>query len=1082
MTKEENSHDSTTSPRQGTGEREAGRGALPSELMRRFRPECYSDSSDKVAYQLDRSQLEYQLESLTSRNETHDFELFCRKLCERTICPNLRPSTGPEGGGDSKADTETYAVAEELSQMFYVGSPSSGSERWAFAFSAKKDWSSKVRNDVKGIAETGRGYDRIVCVTSRFARAKTRADLEDELKLKYEIPVEIHDRSWIVEEVIEKDRRDLAFNYLKVGAEREDTGQLGPNDYSRTNQLESIERALKAPENFRGIEYQMVAEALIAAKLSRNLEQPRVDVDGRFERARRLAQKYGSHRQRLKVEYEIILTAFWWYNDFEFVNLSYDDLEQFLLPEDHVKNVQFLSGIGQLLVVSVVHGHLTLAESKLVERCGRLRRRLEGIAQEDTQPNSALEARTLLIVWDLNMAHVLGQPEKLPEIWLGFQGVLESSKPLGEYEFQGLEKLIWAAGQVAGSDPEYSALVEDLSALISDRRGDAAGARVLVQRARQLDFDQRYEIIRLLGKALQGLGREEYKYELIDALKLLSLAYRSAGLLWAARSSCFMALSITVSQETEEIEIRTELFPSLKFLVWVSLELCHLPDMLTALHLLIQINGSAALSEEDRESLPDEWHQFDGVLACRIVNCTNEELSILEAAPDLLEASHLFFSRMALLYSLGYEEQLVKEGFIEAGQDPDDVRRIFSNLSRIPASKRVQGPLITNSEDGQTFQTQVLGLAVSVHCSGTEASLLLGEAVVGAIEAFFATACELGVAPNSEAFDIEIVERDEVQEPSFRLDLDLMRGEISWPNGRSPSDFKFQSPAVSFLTEAAGSVMSAACFIPDAETTLGRLYRDELVVQRIVMFTTTPNSYHRAFGRTLTRLQYQVDEEDRVFIMRSRPSFLEHDGETTNTDDPIDPLSHKGLQVQSVINVHLWDRAKWSGAGFFEIEIEGRKAPVFSLIFRDRDAATRIFEHWRLRFGREDLNNDLYLAIIRGVSPDDPAHYKVLVTSTRSDANNGQLSGRVGQVGRFMTVPADEIVNLERFLRSYRQSECFLFAPCILQGESAEPIMEIAILKKGLSIREARDIGPDEVEAMALPERFGFSLLKRQVG
>ncbi|HHL2320162.1 TPA: hypothetical protein ACQ3Y4_000010 [Pseudomonas aeruginosa] len=92
-----------------------------------------------MSYLLDAKMLEYCLESITSRNEMHDFEIFCRKLCERMICPNLKPSTGPEGGGDSKADAETYPVAEEIAEHTYIGNVAGGQERWAFAFSAKKN-------------------------------------------------------------------------------------------------------------------------------------------------------------------------------------------------------------------------------------------------------------------------------------------------------------------------------------------------------------------------------------------------------------------------------------------------------------------------------------------------------------------------------------------------------------------------------------------------------------------------------------------------------------------------------------------------------------------------------------------------------------------------------------------------------------------------------------------------------------------------------------------------------------------------------------------------------------------------------
>lgn len=257
---------------------------LPSAFMRKLRPEYYSDTEGGTAYALDASTLDHHLETITSRNQTHDLELFCRKLCERAICPNLRPQTGPDGGGDSKADTETHPVASEISR-FYIGQANSGGERWAFAFSAKKTWAAKVRSDVHGLVETGRPYHRIICVTSRYAKAKTRAALEDELTQRYARPITVHDRSWIIKEVIENDRKDIAFNYLGVGEAKVDPLHQGPTDYSRAQQLADLEKQFDDQDSFRGMELQRVTEALVAAKLSRNLERPRTETDGRFLRA-----------------------------------------------------------------------------------------------------------------------------------------------------------------------------------------------------------------------------------------------------------------------------------------------------------------------------------------------------------------------------------------------------------------------------------------------------------------------------------------------------------------------------------------------------------------------------------------------------------------------------------------------------------------------------------------------------------------------------------------------------------------------------------------------------------------------------
>jgi hypothetical protein len=83
--------------------------------------------------------------------------------------------------------------------------------------SAKKKWAEKVRSDVAGIIGTARGYQKIYCVTGQFARARDRARIEDELTSQHGVTVTILDRTWIVEQVIDGDRKDLAFNYLGVG-------------------------------------------------------------------------------------------------------------------------------------------------------------------------------------------------------------------------------------------------------------------------------------------------------------------------------------------------------------------------------------------------------------------------------------------------------------------------------------------------------------------------------------------------------------------------------------------------------------------------------------------------------------------------------------------------------------------------------------------------------------------------------------------------------------------------------------------------------------------------------------------------
>ena len=133
----------------------------PSEHMRSRRPYLFSDSEIVSTPTLTRELLDHQLETLTNRKEENEFEHLCRRLAEKEICPNLRPQTGPTGGGDAKVDSETYPVSIEIAQSWYEGEEAAAHEMWAFAFSAKRDWRAKVRSDVKSIKSTGRPYRRI---------------------------------------------------------------------------------------------------------------------------------------------------------------------------------------------------------------------------------------------------------------------------------------------------------------------------------------------------------------------------------------------------------------------------------------------------------------------------------------------------------------------------------------------------------------------------------------------------------------------------------------------------------------------------------------------------------------------------------------------------------------------------------------------------------------------------------------------------------------------------------------------------------------------------------------------------------
>ena len=232
----------------------------PSDFMKSRRPHLFSDSEVAEHAILDRSILEYHLETLTNRKQELDFEHFARKLAEKEICPNILPQTGPTGGGDSKVDSESYPVSPEISDRWYYADPKgrdAAGERWAFAFTTKQKWRDKVTSDIKKIAETGRPYTVAYFITSRFVKDKDRSDVEDKLTKAHGIDVRILDRTWILEKIFENGRETLAIEILRINVPLSALPRKGPLDRSRESELEELEAQIKDPDRYNDLGYQL---------------------------------------------------------------------------------------------------------------------------------------------------------------------------------------------------------------------------------------------------------------------------------------------------------------------------------------------------------------------------------------------------------------------------------------------------------------------------------------------------------------------------------------------------------------------------------------------------------------------------------------------------------------------------------------------------------------------------------------------------------------------------------------------------------------------------------------------------------
>lgn len=1053
------------------------KGIPPSQFMRNLRPELYSDSTPRVGHQLKAEVLSHHLDTITERNQTHDFELFCRKLCERTICPNLRPATGPEGGGDSKADTETLPVSEEINILTYIGTAHSGSERWAFAFSAKKAWAGKVRSDVAGIMATNRGYSKIFFVTSRAARAKDRSRVEDELSKQYGVQITIHDRSWILKEVIENNRRDLAYHYLGFGEETRDL-DLGPSDYSRKQQLADIEKELADPEAFAGMQMQRATEAIVAAKLARSLELPRTDVDGRFLRAVRLADDGGTRRQQLTAQYEMLWTAYWWFDDIKAVVDGYDGFEALVLPSDHACDLEMLCNLVQLLFNAVVHNHRTPEQAALTPRVARLTSRLTELASNIERPNNALEAKVSLLAIRVNEALIRCEPERLGSLWPQFGDILAKADGLGEFDANRLTHLIEVFGQVAGKDRRYRDLVDQVSDFVTRRTGESQGAKVLLKRAEQLDFDENMEMIRLLGKAVRLLSKKEHVEEFVDAQVLLAVTYQSAGLLWAARASSTVAAATLFIEADQGNNFPASIFPTLMNVAWQAVELKHFPEVLETIQVARGCLKALRYDDDSVQRAAEQLRDLDLTLGCQIANLGTQELSQLEMLPDILGALDLHQSEFALLYRLGYEDLLRSGGWIPDGKSAQEVSEFFRQMASQPVANSGWRPAIFNGQREQVFATSVLGVQVNVAHEPTDTCITVAEAIVGTIEAFFATAFELGAIGHAERFDVTVVE-EHVARSTIDIDIDRMRATVSWPCGVFPGSPLVHGEFLRMLLEVAATAFSATCRAKNFEEAAKRLFKTDAAMNRVAMIGALCLSRQRIFHGVARLTSWDRRAPKRFEIRPDAPQIEREPGAAKRNakagaaakaqEENVPKLTdHRDMKVHSVIDIHLWDRAGWMGTAYGIIN--PKTPPFMALLFKDKDAARKIFERWRERFGEEDKEEGIHIGVVRQFSAADPAHYGMVITSRIPD---DRADSRLDMLAiRMQTMEPSDDANLLAFLDLYKRAGAYLLMPAtVAHGKVPQFIDGLHLVKRSLHVKIAADVGTDDPESVFLKFR-----------
>lgn len=1061
----------------------------PREFLKGRRPERFSDSVGQDSPVLDRSLLEYHLDTLTNRSEELQFETFARHLLEHTVCPNLLPHTGPTGGGDSKVDTETYPVAETLAMGWYIGiGDQAATERWAFAFSAKKDWRPKLKSDIAKVVATGRGYTKAFFVSNQYIRDKERAEIEDELRKEHSLDVRVFDRTWLLDKVFSGRLEQLAIDQLGLKTSVRREVRKGPRDTEREQALESIEARIAAALQDHRHTSGLVEDCLKAAD-ARGLDRLRTEVEGLYARADRLAKQFGSPHQRVQSAYDRAWTTFWWYEDYHLFSELYADVQERARGSCNAYDLELWTNLFFMLHGAVSGGELKADRVNMHRRAMDLLAALDRLALEQERPSTALQARTLGLLVKL----VLAQPDAIDLILHELDAVILDSESLVGYPLEPLVQILTELGKVLGTRPAYEAVFETAVQTAARRAGEVLAARMLVTRgAQQLDVDQPYEAIRTLGRALGRLYKHESRHHAVRALYLCARAYERVGLLWAARGTMLSAASISTNEFWAYDKATPQQAICYNAVKWIELRLGRVPHLLTWHDLDRVIRAVLADRGYSMERLSKHDETFDPILGMLLLRTDLRELRELTTLPDVLDGLDLPGAAVALMYALGHEDEVPPE-LLEEPTSSKGKRDLIRKWRDQPAAQDLPPKPLLYTTRTVILSSNVLGCKITVDCWNKPPCVELGESALAAIESFLATGVLEHMVAREPTLTINLRPSDfsampftfEARDHDGRPHIEI-RCRSFEPHKLSISE---QHRLKERLIELVAHVIARTFAMSDPEPLLTKLFCDELVPQRALDFTTSFVVVGNMLGREpKTTLSSWTSGNAKAYPLpdsrfgTTRIRNL-HQSSTAGSDGCSPTRVSNRPQNPWTRTVRRTIRSRPSPS-FAKLSGMKRRGSGLHLPPLRRatycrswccSSGTPLRQGKFSRFGcselgRHDEANKLRVAIIRGVSKANPHAYRVVLGSDPAAGFSKAGITQTVMIARIHTMEPSSNENLKRFLDSYDVCRRYILTCGFLESQQVTMAWENQLLKQQLIVREAWEIGPHDIDTVAIHE------------
>jgi len=178
---------------------------------------------------------------------------------------------------------------------------------------------------------------------------------------------------------------------------------------------------------------------------------------------------------------------------------------------------------------------------------------------------------------------------------------------------------------------------------------------------------------------------------------------------------------------------------------------------------------------------------------------------------------------------------------------------------------------------------------------------------------------------------------------------------------------------------------------------------------------------------------------------------------------------HSERRVYAVIDVPLWDKAKWKGVLYLwppVLDLE----PWLALGFEGSVAGRAIFTDWRSKLGSIDKQERIRISIITGVDRSNPTHYSVIVGSNLPQSEGGSRVKEFMSWSRIHRMEPSTLNNLTTFVNRFERIGTYRLMPADINLKTGEHKVhrELAIQKRQIRICPAWQIGEHDPDGVGV--------------